>query len=1175
MKKKLFAVLNPFNRKSRLSLYMMRFSVLMFCLLSIQTLTAGVKAQNATIQVKSNNITLGELFKEIVKQTEYLCIYSQNDLNDKAMVNLKNKKAKVSVMLEEALKGKNMQWEMVNGYIILSKEGQENKFQSYKQAKALITGIVKDTEGNPIIGASVTSAANKSIGTITDMDGHFSLSDINNGDNILISFIGYKSTTVKAIAGKEMIITLSEDVQTLNEVIVVGFGTQKKVNLTGSVSQVKMDDVLGDRPVMNVAAALQGAMPGLMVSGASTPGQTKSFNIRGTLSINGGGPLVLIDNVEGDINMLNPDDIESVSVLKDAASSSIYGARAAGGVILVTTKRPEKATSFHLNYNFYQGFENSINRPEQAGLDKYLDAYIEAGYTKTYWAGNGDVTKWKEYLTQYRQDPSSIKTIGDGIYKDTDGRVYWLSENDLAGNTQNTGSISNHNISASGGTDKLRYRLSAGYNTENGPLITNKDTYTRKNISSFISADLLKWFTQEVTITYADSKKKMPQNIGNMNGFYSTRLVNYYPEGMMPGELIGSDVDLPTQTPANMVRYAPVSNTNTSVPRVFIKSILKPLPGWSISLEYTFDRKDVNYKFYSSRFDFSDVQLAKKSSTEAGQDYYEMQNETTKYNALNLYSNYEHTWGKHNFKAMVGFNQESSSYKLFYGKVLGQTVVGTPSFSGGTGQKTITDSYSEYAIRGGFGRLNYTFNDRYLLEVSGRYDGSSKFPKDNRFGFFPSVSAGWRLTQEEFMEWSKDWLDDFKLRASYGSIGNQNINPYQFTPSMSVAPSTVWLNNNDKINVINSPGLISSSFTWEKVKTIDVGFDLAMFKNRLQATFGWYSRITDGMLAAGIEIPSVVGATAPLQNIANMKTNGWEANITWRDVIGDFSYRVGLNVYDHKSKITKYNNESGLLSDYYVGQKLGEIWGYVADGYYTIDDFDLESAKQGSWKLKDGIVQVQGVSVQPGDMKYRDLDGNNIISSGSSTLTDPGDRKVIGNNTSRYQFGANFGISYKGFDLSAILQGTGKRDYWIGGASIFPFAGAGAGDAVFQPLYYNQTDYWTALSYDPADPNYMVAANPDAKIFRIYNQGNNVGYNTRYSNKYLQNASYLRIKNVTLGYSLPKALIQKILLSQAKVYVSAENLATFTSLPKGYDPETLYRGYPFYRTISFGVNLTF
>lgn len=525
-------------------------------------------AQSVQFSFSLSNSTVKEVLEQIENESEFVFVYYENTFDPSKKVSINANGKEVDEILDEVFAGQGVSYEINDRQVILKKEEATSTSSKavHQQETKKIQGLVKDIFGEPIIGASVVIKGTTN-GTITGLDGEFSLNNVEKGSVIQVSFIGYQTQEI-AWNGQPLTLTLKEDSRQLEEVIVVGFGTQKKENLTGSVSQVSMDEVLGDRPVTSAAAALQGAMPGLTIGGGSGPGQSKSFNIRGTLSINGGSPLVLIDNVEGDINMLNPEDIESVTVLKDAASSAIYGARAAGGVVLVTTKRPKSGANFNLNYNFNVGWEKPINVLEQASLLEYIDAYQVAGYTQTYWAGNGDVAKWRDYLVQYKKDPSSLNTIGDGIYKDTDGRVYWLSEKNIYDNILTTGFLNNHNISASGGTDKIRFRLSAGLSKENGPLYTDKDSYYRKNISAFVSADVLKWFTQEITVSYSDAKKKMPERVGNMGDFYSTRLVQYYPEGNMPAEIIGTDEELPTQTPMNMIRYAPVSTTRTAIPRI-------------------------------------------------------------------------------------------------------------------------------------------------------------------------------------------------------------------------------------------------------------------------------------------------------------------------------------------------------------------------------------------------------------------------------------------------------------------------------------------------------------------------------------------------------------------------------------------------------------------------------
>jgi len=1042
------------------------------------------------------------------------------------------------------------------------------------QQDGVCKGVVKDNQGETVIGASVVVKGSTN-GTITGLDGDFTLDNVKRGDVIQISYIGYVSQEV-VWQGTPLNITLKEDSQTLEEVVVVGFGSQKKANLTGSVSQVKMDDVLGERPVTNVKNALQGSMPGLMVSGGASPGEAKSFNIRGTVSINGMNPLVLIDNVEGDIDLLNPEDIESVTVLKDAASSAIYGARAAAGVILITTKKAKKGEKFNLNYNANFGFQTSINSPKQASLDEYLRAYQAAGFSETYYAGNGSVSKWREYLAGYKENPAAYPTVGDGIYIGEDGAPYYLNDKDVYKAFQETSFMQTHNLTANGGTEKLRYRLSAGLTKEDGPLIESKDTYMRKNISSFISADITDWLTQEADFRYTVADRSEP--MGSGDGIYCMNHISFYPSGMMPGSVNTSvGKDLPLITPENQIRYNNPYLTDTDNTRIYLRTIMRPIKGLELVGEYTYDRKNWQKSYYAKKWEYTTEQLGSNNSVTS--DYLFKSEDHEDYNALNLYGTYNFSIKEdHMFKVMAGFNQERKQNSWISVQTHDMIAPSAPSFTSATGKIIPQNSYSDYAIRGAFYRINYNYKDRYLFEANGRYDGSSKFPKDDRFGFFPSFSVGWNIARESWMEKALDYVSDLKLRASWGQIGNQNIGNYGYYSTMQpVGNSNYWLKDGEFITYISTPGLVSNSFTWETVETLDIGFDASMFNSRLQVTFDWYQRTTRDMLIAGIQLPAVVGTSAPMRNAADMRTRGWEIAVNWRDQIGDWKYNVGFNLYDYKSKITKYsNNEDKLLSqNYYEGKTLGEIWGYVSDGFYTIDDFD----GPGTWQLKDGVASLDGYNPRPGDEKFVNLNddrGTNEINSGLNTVDSPGDQKVIGNSTPRYNFGVNLGVSYKGFSLSAILQGTAKRDVWIGGMSLFPFGGSAK---AYYPVFYNQTDYWEPMGscdgqYTENDREYWVAKNPDASLYRLYSDMQNHGSNQRASTKYLQNGAYMRLKNITLAYTFPKALISKVSLSALKVFVSAENLATISSLPKGYDPERLSWGYPFYRTLSFGLNVT-
>ena len=465
-----------------------------------------------------------------------------------------------------------------------------------------------------------------------------------------------------------------------------------------------------------------------------------------------------------------------------------------------------------------------------------------------------------------------------------------------------------------------------------------------------------------------------------------------------------------------------------------------------------------------------------------------------------------------------------------------------------------------------------------MITANIRWDGSSKFGAGNRWGFFPSVSGGWNFSEEHFLESTKSWLSQGKLRAGWGEIGNQTIPSGAYLSQYSNGNPSMWyaqyymLGSGNPVLFASRSQVGNPNLKWETTRQLDLGLDLAFFNGALRATFDYYSRDTKDMLAPGAELPSVVGASAPLQNTADLRTKGWELSLTWRDRIGAWGYNVGFNLYDSKTVVTKYHNESKIIlksdgtNNYYEGYEIGSIWGYVTDGYYTADDFEDTN----TWKLKEGVVTVDGVSPRPGDIKYQNLrdDGSstNRIDTGDGTFDNPGDRKIIGNNSLRLQYGINLGVNYKGFDLSVLLQGVGKRDVWISDARRWPF-----NSGQFGSLFKDQLDYWKPVDSANGD---WTAANPNAEYFRIYGQGNNSSYNTRAQTKYLMNGSYLRVKNVTLSYNFPKSWLAPITLTSLKAFVSCENLHTFTKLMKGYDPERLSWGYPFYRTISFGFNVT-
>lgn len=1137
------------------------------CIYSLLAVEAS--SQNVKVSIQANDFSILEVIREIEKQTDYLFVYDKNEVNINRHVSLNVTNEPVTDILNKIFEGTDVAYKLIGKNVTLIRQRINENGVSQQTIKK-VTGTVVDPSGEPVIGANIVEKGTTN-GTITDMGGKFSI-DVKSDATLVVSYIGYVQSEISVKGSSTLAVTMKEDSEMLGEVIVVGFGSQKKENLTGAVSQVKMEDVLGNRPVVSAMGALQGSMPGLYISGGSTPGENKQFNIRGTTSINGGSPLVLIDNVPGDIDMLNPEDIQSVSVLKDAASSAIYGARAAFGVILVTTKKASKKDRFQLNYNNNFGFQKSVNLLEPVSAMEYLQAYKDAGWLSGHFVHGQNLDEWMQYLADYKKDPGKFNVVGDGIYIPTEnnpaGTRFYLNEKDLTRNIlDDFGFLQSHNVSVSGGTEKASYRLSLGYNDEKGVLLTDLDRYKRISASSYVSLDVTKWLTQELDVRYARSKKSVPHG----KGIYAFAYMTLAPEGEMEA---ADGTMLPTDTPKNGLLNATPDVTNIENPRIFSKTTFKPIKGLDIVFEYTYDKKVYDRKIYDKPYNQTSMALGNASVYETSR--FENTKYTINYNAINLFGTYGFKLGDdHNFKLMAGYNQESSRKEQLKVERLGMINEEHPSFSSSTGEKTIIDTYNEYAVRGAFYRVNYDYKGRYLFEANGRYDGSSRFPKDSRFGFFPSFSIGWNLAKESFMAVSESWLNELKLRASWGQIGNQAIDNYAFVPTMNALLAN-WLYGGERPTTLGTPALVSSNFTWETVETTDIGLDLFMLKNRFNLTADWYIRDTKDMLAPGMELPSVLGANAPKQNVADLRTKGWEITVSWRDKIGDWGYNIGVNIYDSKTKITQFDNINGLLGEpmntddskhtNYINREIGELWGYVTDGFYTVDDFEDTN----SWKLKEGVVSVQGVNVKPGDIKFKNLndDANstNQIDTGDNTLENPGDRKIIGNTSPRYHYGINFGISWKGLALDILMQGIGKRDYYSATA-IFPFQGN-----KFSGMYDDQMDYWKPV--DIENNNY-TAVSSDAKYPRIYGEYENYSYNSRTQSKYLLDASYLRIKNVTLGYTLPKTLVNKMHLSSLKLYTSIENLYTFCSLPMGYDPERLSWGYPFYRTISLGFNVTF
>lgn len=1050
-----------------------------------------------------------------------------------------------------------------------------------------VKGVVTDETGVPLIGV-VVALDGSSNAVATDVDGMYSLRNVPSNGKLTFSYAGMQTATEEVNGRTEISVQMDQIAEVLDEVVVVGYGTQKKENLTGAVSQVKMEEVLGDRPVTSVQSALQGSIPGLSISGTQKPGESLDINIRGIESINGGSPLILVDGVESQIDLVNPEDIESVSVLKDAASSAIYGARAAFGVVLITTKKANKNTALTINYNTNLAFSKVTNRPSTASVRDILSTHLDYDNDGKFFFESQDLATWIEYVDIFNAGgeaalmeayPGSYFEASNGAFIPAgQSTYYWLQNNDPTGEIfDDYGFQQIHNVSASGGSERITYRMSMGYTNNDGPLITDKDSYERINVQSNVTGEITDWLEVQLNLGYARSDRDVIDATDAR--VYATDLFAFEPIYDYATSVDPYGEKYHANTAANQLRYNDPAHTRNENPRVQARATVNPLEGLDFVFDYAYDQNNYNYKYYTNNWEVMNVQQGVE--TRVAEPTYYLYNTTTRYNSLNIYGTYEKSTNDkmHNFKIMAGFAQENTYFEGAYVNTIDMINPDMPSLSGSTGETKATDSFSDYSIRSGYFRFNYNYDNKYLFEANGRYDGSSKFPTDSRFGFFPSVSAGWQVARESFMDWSSSWLNQFKIRASWGEIGNQAISNYAYIPSMSSSYAS-WIVDGAKPVTLGLPSMVSDSFTWEKVRSFDIGFDLNMFNNRFTSSFSWYRRETLGMLAAGMQYPSVVGTDAALQNTADLEAKGWELSIGWQDKIGeDWRYGINLNIYDSRSFITSYHNESGLLSDYYEGYEFGEIWGYKADRYYTIDDFVSSSDGVSGWEddvwtLKDGVTSVYGNNnIRPGDVKFLNLrdDDNttNQISSGDGTVENPGDREIIGNSEFRYQFGANFTLGWKQFDLSLMFDGCLKRDVWISTAVLFPMGYSG----YFSTVYDHQLDYWKPVD---AENGNWEAVNPDAAFPRLYDQASASGSNNRVSDKYLQNGAYVRLKNITISYTIPQSVLSKVNLKNAKVFFSGENLFTIDDLPDGIDAaagSTTF-GYPNYAIYSFGLSLT-
>ncbi|WP_430813953.1 TonB-dependent receptor [Carboxylicivirga sp. RSCT41] len=1140
--------------------------------------SAAAYSQGNEISIKSTSKTLKEVFKQIEQKSNFTFLYNDANVDLDKKVTVEAASKNLNELLDVVLEGSNLSYRIVNNQVVIFAATQKAN-QNDQQQSVTVRGSVTDSSGEPMPGVSVVEKGTTT-GTITGIDGTYSLELSSAEAELSFSFIGFETQVIQ-VAGRSAIdIILVEDVTGLDEVVVVGFGTQKKENVTGANSYVKMGDIIADRPITSSAQALQGVAAGLqVVSTSGRPGApSTNFNIRGFTSITGGGPLVLVDNVPMSINDVNPRDIESVSVLKDAAAASIYGARAAFGVILVTTKKAQRNEKMRFNYSTTNTFSSPTELPEKATTRQFVEALNDWG-VNSYFAGQ-ETDLWLDYIDQYETDPGQLNLIKDPvsgsnyalIIDENTGTYYPLADTDVIGDfLDDTGFSTIHNFSMSGGSENISYRMNAGYSSEDGIMVTDNDSYEQFNLNSFVDAQLTKSLKSSTTIYYKVSERSNP--IGSYASAIQMRM--YDPTGhyeLIAGENAG-DI-LPFDTPGNMERYRVPGLTKTDNLRLFEKLEFNPIKDLVFTGEITYQKGNTVSRSVNNQARFISAFKFTENSSNPENTSVTRSNSEYVYNALNLYGNYSKTFGNHNVGILAGFNREKRVNESFNAQRKNLISVDQPYLGMAIGDMSVNDGYTDWAVMGYFARLNYNYKQKYFLEANGRYDGSSRFAEDSRFGFFPSFSGGWNIARESFME-NVELFTTLKLRASWGEVGNQAIaDPYPMYPGYAGEEVRyINLDTDLRYNTVNPAQLISPLMTWETVQTTNLGLDVAILKNRLSTSVDVYSRKTLGMLIQGAELPAVLGVSAPMENAADLETRGWEVEIAWKDKIGQVDYGLNFNISNSQSEILKFDNEAGLLSQYYVGQNVGEIWGYVTDGYYTVDDFvegTLDAHLSGdNRQLKEGVVYIENQPTPyPGDVKYVDLDGNGYINNGNGTLENPGDRKVIGNNRRRYQFGLNGYANYKNFDFSFVLSGVGKRDLNINTDLIWPYPSG------FDHIYKHQLDYWT--------PD-----NQDAFYPRIYGGALNGNSDSNYARsrwtqtKYLSNGAYLRIQNITFGYTLPQQWLQKIGVEKLRVFAAANNILTIDDLPQGIDADIVHSnqigngGYPFMKSFSVGLNLSF
>ncbi len=1148
-----------------------------------------LSAQGISIEVK--DAAVSSVIAEIQSAYGYSFVIKSSGIDMEKKVSVSLKDADIETAVSAVFAGQDVSVS-ISGQTVTVSQAVKPVQEDSKAEFFELRGTVTSSDGEPLAGAGVFVKGRPEAGAVTEIDGKFSIR-VAKKEKISVSFIGFASfeTTVKD--GNPLNIVLTPDSEFLAETVVVGYGTQKKVNLTGAVAVVD-GDALSSRSASSVGELLQGAMPNVVIKTSGRAGSSTSVNIRGVTSIaSTTGPLILIDGVEGDLLDVNPNDIESISVLKDASASAVYGARAGFGVVLVTTKNPT-GEKINVSYNgkFSFGTSTVSTDFETRG---YYSAYINDMFYRTYQGTQYTTYTADDYHELWIrrndkvEDPSRPWVVEkDGTYKYY-GNFDWY--NYMFNHTRPT---HNHNLSVSGSMGKVNFLVSGNFYDQTGTKAISPDHYTHYTFRSKIGVKITDWLEISNNTNWSSRRQSFPGSSSSFGSYY-TSAWNHALASIVPINPDGTLVYYSSVNPSYAVndgvsaiaQYGKhnMSDKNTEL-RTTFEAVIRPVKQFEIRANYSYT--DLMYYAFNRFVDVPYSQVPGKilymsAYLDAAKDKIQESYNTTRRNVFNAYA----TWSdkfvdRHDLKAMAGVNYEYKYYKTNYMRRNNLLSEEISDFNIAVGDDIYTrGGQNDYAVLGFFYRLNYAYADRYLFETSGRYDGSSRFASGHRFGFFPSFSLGWRISEEPFFKGAKDVVNNLKLRYSYGSLGNQSaVGYYDYIQTISTSSQLNYsFGNGSKAYYAAESSPNASDISWEKIYTNNVGLDLSMLKGRLNFSADGYIRDTKDMIMQSQALPSTYGATAPKNNSADLRTLGYEFTISWNDgfdLVGDeFRYGVSFGLGDNVSYVTKYDNPNKTLTSPYVGQRLGEIWGYRIGGLFATNADAMAYTVDQSAVNNMINTEIVDNGLHAGDLKFLDLDGNGKIEQ-TTSADDIKDMVVIGNSLPRYNFSGTVNFAWKGIDLSVMLQGVGHQD-------MYPDC--------------NDLSFWGPYarpytSFIPSDFMSKVwsESNPDAYFPRPR------GYVALATNRelgavndrYLQNVGYCRLKNLTLGYTLPKKWLEKMRMTRFRIYFSGENLATVTALKSRYiDPEQASsslswsnaRGsgltYPYARTFTFGIDVTF